>query len=218
MLSLRVSVHRIGRFRLAREPAGEQLLRQPAQRHDLRAEAAADVRGDDAHLRRLQSEHSRERRAVLVRRLRAEPDRQLAVLEHRGGRARLERARRHPLADQRAGDGHVAAVEEILRMGGGRLRPRRDVRAGVREDECLVLQRLLGIDDHRQRVVVDHHELRCVGARCAVLADDDRDDLADQSHDVLRDDGPPHLLREAEGRRAEQRQVDVGGGEDLDAR
>jgi hypothetical protein len=85
------------------------------------------------------------------------------------------------------------------------------------EEQRPVLQRLLRIDDHRQRVVVDHHQLGCVDAGRPVLADDDRDDLADEADDVLRDDGPAHVLREAERGWPERRQVDVAGGEDLDA-
>ena len=92
--------------------------------------------------------------------------------------------------------------------------PRGDVRPRSREEERLVLQRLLRVDHHRQRVVVDHDQLGRIGAGRAVVADDDREDLADEAHDVLRHHRPAHVLREAEGQRAERRQVDVVCGQD----
>ena len=57
-----------------------------------------------------------------------------------GGRARLERARRHALADERARDDDVAAVEQLLVVV-GRAGTGRDVRAGLREEQHLVLSR-----------------------------------------------------------------------------
>ncbi len=42
-----------------------------------------------------------------------------------------------------------------------------------------VLERLLGVDDHGQRVVLDEHLLGGVDDRVLVLADDDGDALAD---------------------------------------
>jgi hypothetical protein len=129
----------------------------------------------------------------------------------------LERAGRHPPADDGAGDDGVAAVEERLVVV-GRAGAGGHVGARVREEQELVLRRLLRVDDDRQRVVVDEDELRRVDAGRPVLADHDRDDLADEADDVRRHRRPAHLrLQTGKRRRAERRQVDVGGGEDLHA-
>ena len=49
----------------------------------------------------------------------------------------------------------------------------------------------------------------------AIVADHDRDDLADEAHDVLRQHRPAGVLVETERRGPERRQVDVLGGQDL---
>ena len=209
------------RLRPAHRPA--ELPRQPDEQDllgvdHLRAEAAADVGGDHADVRRIEPEHPGEHHPVLMRRLRRQPGGDAAVgADLRGGRARLERARRHPLAEQRPGDDGVAAVEQLLvvlgRAGAGG-----DVRAGSGEEQRLVLRGVLRLDDDRQRVVVDEHELRGVRAGGAVVADHDGDDVADEADGVRGDERPSHALVEpGERRRPERRQVDVGAGEDLDA-
>ena len=202
---------------LARQPAHEDLLRQAARGHDLRSESTADVRRDDAHLVRLHAEHPRDCVPVLMGGLRAQPDGQPAVLERRCGRPRLERTRCHPLADEHVGDGHLATVEQVVRVFHG-LRPGGDVRPRLREEQRLVFQRFARVDHHRKRVVVDHHELGRVDTGRPVLADDDGDDLPDEANDILGHDRPAHLLEEAgKRRRPERRQADVVGREDADA-
>ena len=107
---------------------------------------------------------------VDMRRLRGEPRRDPSVRSARGdGRARLERAGRHALADERARDDDVAAVEErvVVRRATRRV-PRRSCRLG--EEQHLVGECLLRGDGDRQRVVVDEDELRRVGAGRAGLA------------------------------------------------
>ena len=167
----------------------------------------------------LEAEHCREPLPVLVGRLRREPGGEPAVGAHLGrSRARLERARRHPLADQRPGDDDVAAVEEVLvvlRLAAAcrrRSSPPRGRGAPRRS-------RLLHVGDDRQRVVVDRHELGRVRTGGAVLADHDRDDLADEADDVRRDERTLHPGRHAERRRRRHgADVDVRAGQDLHAR
>ena len=49
----------------------------------------------------------------------------------------------------------------------------------VVDERRAVLERRLGVDDDRQRVVLDEDVLGGVDDRVAVLADDDRDGVAD---------------------------------------
>ena len=81
---------------------------------------------------------------------------------------------------RRSADDDLAAVEEVLvdRVA----ETHRHVRARGLVDEDLVLQRLLGIDDGGQRVVVDEDELGRVLALVALLGDDGDDGLADEAH------------------------------------
>ena len=187
----------------AREPADEQLLGAERLAPKPPPTSGAITRSCAG----LEAERAGEAQLVLVRRLRREPGGQAAVLaDLGGGRARLERARRHALADERVRDDDVAAVEERLVVLRAAAR-RGDVRADVREEQHLVLRRLVRVDDGRQRVVVDHHELGGVGARRAVLADDDRDDVADEANDVLRDERAAHRRLDARERRRPERRA-----------
>ena len=76
-----------------------------------------------------------------------------------------------------------------------------------------------GLTTVGQRVVVDEDELRGVRAGCAVVADHDRDDVADEADDVLGDQRSPHrLVQPGERRRPERRKVEIGTRQDLHAR
>ena len=76
-----------------------------------------------------------------------------------------------------------------------------------------------GLDDCGQRVVVDEDELGGVRAGGAVVADDDRDDVADEADAVGGERRAPHARVEpGERRRPERAEVQVGGREHLDVR
>ena len=70
-------------------------------------------------------------------------------------RARLERARRHPLADAACPRRRRRSRRRGASSCSGEPTRAGDVRAGVREEEHLVLRRVLRVDDDRKRVVVD---------------------------------------------------------------
>ncbi len=142
----------------AREPGDEDLL----DAEQLGAEAAADVRRDDADVGRLEAEAPRQLVTVLMRRLGREPQRQAPVVSHdRGAAARLERARRHALAHEPPRHDGLAGVEEIL--VGLRRMAHADVRPGVGEEQHLARERLLRVDGNGQRLVV--HERRALRRR-----------------------------------------------------
>ena len=153
-----------------------------------------------------------------MRRLRGEPDREPSVVAHdRGRRARLERARGHPLAHEVTRDDGFAALEEVV-VAVRLVDARADVRARIGEEEDLVLGRLGRIDDGGKRVVVDVDELGGIGALRPRLGQDHGDDVAREANDVLREERPPHALLDArERRRAEGSELDVGRGEHLRA-
>ena len=89
---------------------------------------------------------------------------------------------------------------------------RADVRAHVREEEHLVCERSDGVDDHRERVVVDHDELGRVDAVGSILGEDDGDDVTDEAHDLAREEGPHHPPLDAgDRRRREDCERDLSG-------
>ena len=198
--------------RVTCEPGDEDVL----GRQRLGAEAAADVAGDHAHLGRLQPERLRDPVAVGVRRLRREPDLESTVLaDDRGRRARLERGRRHPLADDAAADDGLAAREDVL-VGTVRVVPA-DVRPDLREEQHVAAERILRIDDDRERVVVDQHELGSVDSGGGAVGEHDRDDLAREACDVARDRQPGHARLDPGEVGRERLEVDIGAGEDARA-
>ena len=180
-----------------RQPDDERLL---GAERGLRAEAASDVGRDDPQLVRIEPERRAEAVVVPVRHLRREPGGDLAVRRLGCGRAHLERACGHALADERVRHDDVAALEQ-RRVVIHAARPARDVRPDVREEQQLVLCGLLRVEEHRQRLVLDGDELGGVHAGCAVVAEDDGHDVTDEAHDLLRDERPPQPLLEHGDRR-----------------
>ena len=206
-----------GLAEVAREPDDDELLR--AERA-LGAEAAADVRSDDAQLARLGPE--RRPRSPCWSRCGTWVESHAVVRPSESTSA----------AADRTSSGQAAMrvltivsetttsqpVEQVLVVLGG-AGAAGDVRLQLGEEQHLVLRGLDGIDDDGQRVVVDDHELRRIRAGHAVLAQDDRDDVADEADDVLRDDRAPHTLLEHRNRRRPRRHaVQIGAGEDLHVR
>ena len=203
-----------GSRQLACEPRDEHAL----DLEHLCAEPAADVRADDAHVRGVEPEHARDDHLAGVRRLGGRPERQSAVDDLGSRRARLDRRRGHPLAHEHIRDDHVTGLEEGV-VALGCAAAVRDVRAELREEQLLVLGRLLHREQGRERVVVHEHELRRVEPRGPILADHDRDDLAREADDVRGDERAHHPLRDVPGRRRPERgRVDVRPGQDLDVR
>ena len=141
-----------------------------------------------ARRRRSRPRKSARHVAVEVWGLRREPQGRPPVVADVATQPRgLERARRHPLAHQAARHDNVAAVEQRLVA----LRP-----DGSRRRSCPVsgkrstspARAALGVDDDRQRVVVDDHELGGVDAVGAALGEDDGDDVADEADDLAREE------------------------------
>ena len=160
-----------------RERDRERLLRVDVQ---LRAEAAADVGGDDADLRLGDSEDELQREAQDVRHLRRRPERDLAGrADLREDAARLHRVRDQPWLEVAARDDDVGRVDRRLDVVRLELPDVALVRPEVRVDERrAVLERLLDVRDGRERLVVDLDELRRVLRERAALRDDDRDAVA----------------------------------------
>ena len=55
----------------------------------------------------------------------------------------------------------------------------------VGEEQHIARESLLGVDDDRQRLEVHEHEPGGVDAFGSTLGDDDGDDVADETHDVV---------------------------------
>ncbi len=88
-------------------------------------------------------------------------------------------------------DHHLAPAEVGLGLG---REAHHHVRADVGEQQHLVAPRLLRVDDHRQRVVVDQDQVGGVLAAGAVLGDHRHDRLAHVAHGPPGDEGPAHAL------------------------
>ncbi len=140
---------------------------------NLVAEAAADVAADEPDLAFGDPRQHRDHGADQVRRLRGEPDRQLArgLVERRDAAAGLERARVHARVQDLFLDRHFGVGERRVGAGLVACIPREDVigmRALAMTDVVLVgdvladdrrvgRHRLVRIDDGRQLLVVDLH-------------------------------------------------------------
>ncbi len=147
-----------GPAELPREREAERLLGVDVE---LRAEAAADVGGDDPQLRLRDARDERQGRAQDVRDLRRRPEREVArrrrLHEHAAG---LDRVRDQPLLAVALAHGDGRLGEQPVDLAGLH-RPRvRDVRAElVVQDRGAVLRRLDHVRDGRQRLVFDLDEL-----------------------------------------------------------
>ena len=114
----------------------------------LGAKTTADVRRHDTDVARLEAQDHRQMIAILMRGLRGQPHRQPPVVRDDGrARARLERARRQPLADEAPRHEHVAAVEQ--RLVALRWVAHADIGARLGEEQHIARERLLGIDRGR---------------------------------------------------------------------
>ena len=197
-------------LQLAGEPGDEHVL---GRQTDLRAEAAADVRRDHAHLLRFETERPGQRVARAVGRLRGRPDSEPAVgLRARHGHAALHRAGGESLAVLREGGDDVAAVEQArVRILHRELRAH--VGAKVGEEQRLAAQRDRRVRGRGQVVELHLDELRRVRSLQALLGDHDGDDLTCVTDHVARHDRARHPLVDAGEAGRHRRDVDVRRGE-----
>ncbi len=187
-----------GRHPFERPP---QLARGPRERGflgvvlALGAEAAADVRCDDAHRVFGNGELLGDELPDVVRDLRRRVDHDLVAVEPAGrrgdghDRARLDRGAGDAVVDELEGD-------DVLRLGEGRLgggdvaalEAHDEVAGGLRVELGRVgLRRVAHVDDRRQRRPVDRHELRGVERLIARSGNHHSDRLADVAHALARE-------------------------------
>ena len=162
---------------LARDPRRDDLL---GEVRDLHAEAAADVGRDHADPVLAHLQLARHEEADQVRVLAREVQRELVAAVVGDAHARLDRGAGRAVVDDPPLDDDLGLGPRLVHVAAAD-RPLVDlVGPELRVDERgAVLERLLGVDDHGQRVVVDEHLLGRVDDRVLVLADHDGDALAD---------------------------------------
>ena len=199
--------------------AGDRAHVARVDRH-LVAEAAADVLAADPDHVLGEARDVRVDRAVGVRRLVAVVDVELAGLRVEVGddAARLERRRVAARVDDVARDDGVGLGEGAV---GGRLvaglpgRAREVVAlAGlvVADQRRVGVERLAGVDDRRQRLVLDVDQLQRVVGRVLVGRDHERDLLALEADLVAREHGLRVVGDRRHPRQAER--LEVLGGDD----
>ena len=143
---------------LARRPRAADLLGVDLQ---LGAEAAADLGGDHADPVLADAEHDREEQAQEVRHLGRAPDRQLVGAVVGQHAARLDRRAGDAMVDDATLDDDVGLGEAGLEVAAAQRPLAHLVGPELLVDERRsVLERRLGIGDHRQRVVLDDRRPR----------------------------------------------------------
>ena len=201
--SERVSIHLIGRPSSLDGPCAQRLLGADLE---LAAEAAADLGRDDAHVVLGDAHLHGVEQAQQVRDLRRGPDGQVAGAVLGDDAARLDRRARGAVVDDPLLDDDVGLGDRRVDVAAAHRPLVRLVRAERLVDEDLVLQRLLHVDDGRQRLVLDAHGLRGVDDVVLVLGDDHRDGVADVL-DLAAGERPAHRGLDLDaGRRPRHRQ------------
>ena len=178
-----------------------QLARGPGERGllgvvlALRAEAAADIRCDDAHRIFGDRELLGDELPDVVRDLRRRVDHDLVPVEparrrgDRRDRARLERGAGDAMVDELDGD-HVLRLREGFLGGGGvaAQEAHDEIAGGLRVELRRVrLRRVADVDDRRQRRPVDRDQLRGVERLIARSGDHQGDRFADVPDAVARE-------------------------------
>jgi hypothetical protein len=189
---------------------------------DLRAEAAADVGRDHAHLVLGQTQHERGHEQPLDVRVLAGDVERIAVVGARVGGVRG--ARLDGVGDKAVVDdferGHVRGSGEGL-VDRGLVAETPDV-AGVVGRRVVhhrraLLARVARADDRGQLLVIDLHQLGGVARLLLGFGDDDRDVVADVARFALREAGMRRLLHrlpvDVGDQPAAGQAVDLGGGE-----
>ena len=173
MFSLRVSVQRTGRPGRARQPARGSRPRPGA----LGSEPAAHVGRHHPHVLVVQPEQLR-RGTPCPGGVSGTRSTSSAARPRRTGRPRsAARSGRAEIRWLTSGP-HATSQTRAGRIGVRCGHRRADVRAHLREQQDLVLDRLERVGHRRQRVVVDRDELGGVHARLARVGEHHRDDVA----------------------------------------
>ena len=188
------------------------------------AEPASDVGADDADLVLGETRHQGVERPVGVGRLRRRPDRELSRdLVHIGDRpACLHRRRVDPRVQHVLGDHDLGLGEH----GVGRC-----LVAGLPVEDVVVrlaldvvadhrrvgLERACGVDERRERLVLDLDELEGVARRVAVLGHDEGDFLALEP-DLVGGENREHVMRERRDPSQPERLERLAGDDGLDLR
>ena len=200
-----------GSAELPRHPGHQRVLGVGAE---LRAEGAADVRGDDVHLLRLEAEQPGQATLGALRALVGYPRGHPPVLAPHGrAGSGLHRGRRDPLVQDRPRGHDLALVEQVLVELAGIAEVRGHVGARLLVEEHLVGRRVGEVDHGGQHVVVDVHEFDRVLALIGLLGDHDRHRFADEADLVGRQDPPGHLLVEQRPGLDLGQLCEVGAGE-----
>ncbi len=144
----------------------------------LAAEAAADVRRDHADLVLGQARHERVDRAVRVRGLGGAPDGELPgdLVEVRDRPVGLQRRRVDPRIQHLLRYDYLGLREDLVSLGSITGLPVEDVVVGlaflvVADHRRLWFEGAAGVDDRRQRLVLDFDQLERVPRRVAVFGD-----------------------------------------------
>ena len=202
----------------ARQPRDQHLFSIRAAFH---AEPAADVGGDHANPRLVETEHARERRADPERRLRRRPHGELAGVRVPAGE-RAARLHRHA-AQALLLDGQAHPVSRVAeRAVGIAVAPRHGERAVVtahgnylRRPGC---QGAVGIRDAVERLVLDRESIHAVRRRVGRLGNDRRHGNALGADDTGRQQRV--LGHERAGSKAHERnrpdRAEILGGDDRD--
>ena len=169
---------------LHRELRRAQLERE---RVALPAERAAQVRLDDAHPRLREAEHLRQRAVDVVRDLRRRPEREPGAVPRRDRAVGLDRRVRRALVEERlVGDDCTAAESFVHRAERERHRLRDVVlvaRSSLVVDEDVgARERLVGVEQGRQRVVRHAHEAHGLLGGALARGRDDGHRIADEPH------------------------------------
>ena len=190
---------------------------------DLRAEAAADVGRDHAHLRLRDAADRGHERAHEVRHLRRGVERELVARRDPVGHdARAARSdRREALVVDRQRDLDGRGVEDGVEALGLVLDRAAVIARAPRRAICARsgLAGVLGVDHDRQRLVVDDDAVGGVARGRLRVGDDERDGLADHAHLALGQDRPLRLHGVAErirGARHAALEPEVRGRQHLD--
>ena len=162
---------------LARRPSAADLLGVDIE---LGTETAPDLRSDHTDPVLADAEQYREEQTQEVRNLGGAPDGQPVAAILGQHPARLDRPTGHAMVDDATLDDDVGLGEAGLEVAAAKRPVAHLVGPELLVDQRRsVLERLLRIGDHRERVVLDDDVLGRVDDRVAVIADHERDRIAD---------------------------------------
>ena len=176
----------------------------------LGAEAAAHVGCDDAHVGRVDTEHTGQTVACTVGTLAAGPLCETVTIPARCDGAHLERCGCHLVVLDGEFHHHVTVGEDVafVVVGEGE----HHIGAGLGVQDHVAAQRLVHVDDSRQRVIVHDHHFCGVHALGLLLADHHGHQVTHVAHGVDGKERELHgLVQHAHVGRC-RREVDILGG------